>query len=201
MAAFWNAAPSDHVFILSTIPFTSMKIKFQLSIEDKSNLKGLRLRPYISNRLRQGAVFSKIPNFHGQLQWFFPKGDRSRTSPPPLWRPFLSHQHVLSAALPLIILRYDPSPFRQGFFCNDQSLMYPYKESTVSSDLLIGGGIGIAFATVGIPMSWFHFRLSVLENQDSNHGQFNTSWKVTWMADGLCCICYNQFDEVISKGW
>ncbi|XP_064643600.1 phospholipid phosphatase 1-like isoform X2 [Lineus longissimus] len=52
------------------------------------------------------------------------------------------------AILPIIILRSRPSPYRRGFFCNDQSIMYPYKETTVSTGMLTGGCFGMVILAV-----------------------------------------------------
>uniref|UniRef100_A0A674M9L0 Phospholipid phosphatase 1 n=1 Tax=Takifugu rubripes TaxID=31033 RepID=A0A674M9L0_TAKRU len=47
----------------------------------------------------------------------------------------------LLAGLPFAILNVKHSPFRRGFFCSDDSIKYPYKEDTISYQLL--GGVMI----------------------------------------------------------
>lgn len=54
-------------------------------------------------------------------------------------------------------------PFRRGFFCNDESLMYPYRESTVDSSLeRIGFGLPTAIIVITEFTRW---KLSVDGNQ------------------------------------
>ncbi|NP_001011077.1 phospholipid phosphatase 1 [Xenopus tropicalis] len=53
---------------------------------------------------------------------------------------------VVLAALPFAILNLKHTPFQRGFFCNDDSLRYPYKEDTISYGLL--GGIMIPFCII-----------------------------------------------------
>lgn len=45
--------------------------------------------------------------------------------------------------IPLLCLYFSGRPFHRGFYCDDTSIRYPYKESTVSSGLLYTFGIGI----------------------------------------------------------
>jgi len=35
------------------------------------------------------------------------------------------------------------SPYQRGFFCGDESIRYPFKESTVSSSILYTVGLGL----------------------------------------------------------
>ncbi|XP_029301122.1 phospholipid phosphatase 1 isoform X2 [Cottoperca gobio] len=48
---------------------------------------------------------------------------------------------LILAGLPFIILTLQHSPFRRGFFCNDDSIKFPLKEDTISYQLL--GGVMI----------------------------------------------------------
>ncbi|XP_051846741.1 phospholipid phosphatase 1 isoform X2 [Antechinus flavipes] len=50
------------------------------------------------------------------------------------------------AGLPFAILTSRHSPFQRGVFCNDESIKYPYKEDTISYQLL--GGIIIPFSII-----------------------------------------------------
>lgn len=34
-------------------------------------------------------------------------------------------------------------PYQRGFFCDDESIRYPFKESTVSSSILYTVGLGL----------------------------------------------------------
>nr|XP_033787164.1 phospholipid phosphatase 1 isoform X2 [Geotrypetes seraphini] len=53
---------------------------------------------------------------------------------------------VVLAGLPFAILNLKHIPFKRGFFCNDDSIRYPYKEDTISYALL--GGIMIPFTII-----------------------------------------------------
>lgn len=35
------------------------------------------------------------------------------------------------------------SPYQRGFFCSDESIRYPFKESTVTSSILYTVGLGL----------------------------------------------------------
>ena len=49
-----------------------------------------------------------------------------------------------------ILIRKYAAPFEQGFFIDDQSLMHPIKESTISALVLYGVGFGVPFLTVSL---------------------------------------------------
>uniref|UniRef100_A0A8C5PB62 Phospholipid phosphatase 1 n=1 Tax=Leptobrachium leishanense TaxID=445787 RepID=A0A8C5PB62_9ANUR len=51
---------------------------------------------------------------------------------------------VVLAGLPFAILNLKHIPFKRGFFCNDESISYPYREDTISYQLL---------AAIVIPLS------------------------------------------------
>ncbi|KAI5094933.1 phospholipid phosphatase 1-like, partial [Silurus meridionalis] len=42
------------------------------------------------------------------------------------------------AGLPFAILNLQHNPFKRGFFCSDDTIKYPYKEDTISYQLLMG---------------------------------------------------------------
>lgn len=60
------------------------------------------------------------------------------SSPPPPPLP--------TVGLPFFILTPQHSPFKRGFFCNDESISYPLREETISYQLL--GGVMISFTLV-----------------------------------------------------
>ncbi|XP_053557256.1 phospholipid phosphatase 1 isoform X2 [Bombina bombina] len=68
---------------------------------------------------------------------------------------------LVLAGLPFAILNLKHSPFKRGFFCNDDSIRYPYKEDTISYGLL--AGIMIPFCVIviilGEAISVFYNRL------------------------------------------
>ncbi|XP_073676004.1 phospholipid phosphatase 1-like [Garra rufa] len=55
---------------------------------------------------------------------------------------------LLLAGLPFAILNIQHTPFKRGFFCSDDSIRYPFKEDTISYQLLMG--IIIPFALLVI---------------------------------------------------
>ncbi|CAG2240045.1 PLPP1_2_3 [Mytilus edulis] len=47
--------------------------------------------------------------------------------------------------VPVLYLYKNSVPYRRGFFCDDDSLRYPYKENTISDDLLLLIGFALPF--------------------------------------------------------
>ncbi|XP_042250230.1 phospholipid phosphatase 1 isoform X2 [Thunnus albacares] len=62
----------------------------------------------------------------------------------------INHQqpHWRHAGLPFAILNVQHKPFQRGFFCNDDSIKYPYKEDTISYQLLGGVMIPVTLLTM-----------------------------------------------------
>lgn len=54
--------------------------------------------------------------------------------------------------LPFFILTPKHSPFKRGFFCNDESIRYPLKEDTISYQLL--GGVMIPFTLIVVSQEY-----------------------------------------------
>ncbi|XP_026072849.1 phospholipid phosphatase 1-like [Carassius auratus] len=55
---------------------------------------------------------------------------------------------LLLAGLPFAILNIQHTPFKRGFFCSDDSIRYPFKEDTISYQLLMGIMIPFALLTI-----------------------------------------------------
>ncbi|XP_030593192.1 phospholipid phosphatase 1-like isoform X1 [Archocentrus centrarchus] len=55
---------------------------------------------------------------------------------------------LILVGLPFFILTPRHTPFKRGFFCNDESIRYPLKEDTISYQLL--GGVMIPFTLIVI---------------------------------------------------
>lgn len=53
-----------------------------------------------------------------------------------------------TVAVPILALSLSGKPFRRGFYCDDTSIRYPYKDSTISSLLLYFYGTGIPIITI-----------------------------------------------------
>lgn len=58
----------------------------------------------------------------------------------------------ISVGVPVIV-SYNGGipPFRRGFFCDDNSIKYPYVEDTISDAVLMGVGFTMAFILVSEP--------------------------------------------------
>ena len=52
------------------------------------------------------------------------------------------------AAIVALLFYFFVSPFERGFFCNDESLIHPYKPDTISTLILAVGGIIIGLSLV-----------------------------------------------------
>ena len=62
-----------------------------------------------------------------------------------------------AVGLAIIIFKFAVVPYRRGFYCDDDSINKPYKESTVSSTVLYSVGYGLALLVIFI-IEWFYFR-------------------------------------------
>ncbi|CAB0012180.1 unnamed protein product [Nesidiocoris tenuis] len=61
---------------------------------------------------------------------------------------------ILSAvALPILIFRLFVTPVKRGFFCDDESIRYPFKESTVPNIALYVVGLGLPLIVMGFTES------------------------------------------------
>ncbi|XP_064476569.1 putative phosphatidate phosphatase isoform X2 [Ornithodoros turicata] len=48
---------------------------------------------------------------------------------------------IAIVGIPILIYFVAGTPFKRGFFCNDESLMYPFRESTITSAMLYSYGL------------------------------------------------------------
>ncbi|XP_059213258.1 phospholipid phosphatase 1 isoform X2 [Centropristis striata] len=55
---------------------------------------------------------------------------------------------LILAGLPFLILEVQDKTFHRGFFCNDDTIKYPYKEDTISPQLLGGVMIPVTILTM-----------------------------------------------------
>ena len=60
------------------------------------------------------------------------------------------HLLIISVAVPVLIINMVARPFHRGFFCDDQSLMHPFKEDTVPTWLLVVVGMGLPIVSVSM---------------------------------------------------
>lgn len=55
---------------------------------------------------------------------------------------------VSVVGFPVLMFYLFGTPYQRGFFCSDESIRYPFKESTVSSAVLHMVGLGLPTLTV-----------------------------------------------------
>lgn len=55
---------------------------------------------------------------------------------------------LFSVFLPWIILQAVAYPYHRGFFCNDESIMYPYRNNTVTNAALTAVGFILSVVLV-----------------------------------------------------
>lgn len=69
------------------------------------------------------------------------------------------HSFLISASLPLLILFVTVDPYNRGFFCDDESLMHPYKDSTVKNWMLyiLGFVLPIAIVSIQVVIEYYLF--------------------------------------------
>ncbi|CAL8405670.1 unnamed protein product [Arctogadus glacialis] len=80
---------------------------------------------------------------------------------------------LILAGLPFAILNIRHSPFRRGFFCSDDSIRYPYKDDTITYQLLGGVMIPVLVLTMLIG-EW----LTVHLNRSKPSSPFSKSFLV-----------------------
>ncbi|XP_047426046.1 phospholipid phosphatase 1 isoform X2 [Mugil cephalus] len=76
---------------------------------------------------------------------------------------------LVLVGIPFVVLNVQHSPYRRGFFCNDDSIKFPYKEDTISPQLL--GGVMIP---VNILTMVFGESLSVYLNRIKSKSTFGS---------------------------
>jgi phosphatidate phosphatase len=52
------------------------------------------------------------------------------------------------AAIVALLFYLFVDPFERGFFCNDESLIHPYKEDTISTLMLVIAGMVVSISLV-----------------------------------------------------
>lgn len=92
-----------------------------------------------AKRSEAKQVFCTVNHFH-ILRW------HEETAP-------IYSIYVFAVEVCVDILHYHVEPFKRGFFCDDESLMHPYSESTVGSSLFYVG-YGLPLATIIITEIW-----------------------------------------------
>ncbi|XP_061527938.1 phospholipid phosphatase 1-like [Phyllopteryx taeniolatus] len=75
---------------------------------------------------------------------------------------------LILVGLPFFILTPQHSPFKRGFFCDDESIRYPLKEDTISYQLL--GGVMIPFTLIVIICGeWLSVYLTHIKSKRLGH--------------------------------
>lgn len=62
-----------------------------------------------------------------------------------------------AVGLAIIIFKFAVIPYKRGFYCDDDSINKPYKESTVSSFVLYSVGFGLALLVIFIT-EWYNYK-------------------------------------------
>ena len=57
---------------------------------------------------------------------------------------------LFSGGIILLLFKVAGSPYRRGFFCDDESLKHPFHDSTVTSGMLYGIGFVLAVVLVSL---------------------------------------------------
>ncbi|KAK7136436.1 hypothetical protein R3I94_014927 [Phoxinus phoxinus] len=83
--------------------------------------------------------FFKDSSVFAELRMFETKG---------LWSICVDAGCLLLAGLPFAVLNIRHTPFKRGFFCSDDSIKYPFKEDTISYQLLMGITIPLALLLI-----------------------------------------------------
>ncbi|XP_075528792.1 putative phosphatidate phosphatase isoform X5 [Dermacentor variabilis] len=69
---------------------------------------------------------------------------------------------LCAVGVPILVLFVAGKPFKRGFFCDDESLMYPFRDSTVTSPMLYSYGILIPIIVMTV-LEGMRARLHVQE--------------------------------------
>uniref|UniRef100_A0A914SK52 Uncharacterized protein n=1 Tax=Parascaris equorum TaxID=6256 RepID=A0A914SK52_PAREQ len=56
---------------------------------------------------------------------------------------------VVGLPIPLLIFHEWVKPYRRGFYCDDESIRYPFRQSTISRQMLVVVGLIIPTLLVG----------------------------------------------------
>lgn len=78
-------------------------------------------------------------------------------------RVFTDVMFFIAALIPSVVLYALDSPtlmFQRGFFCDDESIKYPYKEDTISVGVLVAVGLLVPTVTM-VVCEWFLYRYFV----------------------------------------
>lgn len=94
-------------------------------------------------------------------------------------------------------LHYFGKPFRRGFQCDDETIRYPYKDSTISSNLLYfsGSGLNVLLILVFEYLSLLREASSSAQTRESRN-QFNLR---LYLRRVYCCILVWLFGGITSE--
>nr|XP_054747950.1 phospholipid phosphatase 1-like [Lytechinus pictus] len=99
---------------------------------------------------------------------------------------------VPSTLIPSVILYALESPtlmFQRGFFCNDESIKYPYKEDTVSVGVLVAVGLLVPTVTM-VLCEWFIYRYFVRCSEEGS------PWR-PYNRKKLCCCSVHPWANAL----
>ncbi|WAR02795.1 WUN-like protein [Mya arenaria] len=72
----------------------------------------------------------------------------------------LTYNCLLPGGIILLLFKVVGEPYKRGFFCDDQTLMYPFHSSTVTSGMLYG--IGFSLGVFLVSFKW-HVHMLIIE--------------------------------------
>lgn len=95
-----------------------------------------------------------------------------------------------SVGFPVLMFYMFGSPYQRGFFCSDESIRYPFKESTVTSSILYTVGLGLPTLVI------LFIEYSMRNNEQSRYSLLGTpipNWlysvynNMLWFLFGAAC--------------
>ncbi|KAG8454792.1 hypothetical protein GDO86_001129 [Hymenochirus boettgeri] len=76
---------------------------------------------------------------------------------------------VSVASLPFIIMCLVNSPYKRGFYCNDESIKYPYREDTITNGLMAGVTISCTVIIICSGEMYMVFSKRLYSRSDCNN--------------------------------
>uniref|UniRef100_A0A6G1SHL5 Putative phosphatidate phosphatase n=1 Tax=Aceria tosichella TaxID=561515 RepID=A0A6G1SHL5_9ACAR len=104
---------------------------------------------------------------------------------------------VVSLGILLICIHDFATPFRRGFQCDDETIRYPYKDSTVSSGVcyLFGSGVNVALILI---LEYVNLAFNDTTNDPANHETGGFQMKV-YLRNIYCRLILWLFGAITSE--
>ncbi|NXI57067.1 PLPP2 phosphatase, partial [Chloroceryle aenea] len=75
----------------------------------------------------------------------------------------------VAASLPFVILTLVNSPYKRGFYCNDDSIRYPYKADTITHGLMAGVTITCTVAIISMGEAYLVYKERLYSKSEFNN--------------------------------